>query len=124
MCPEYVSVTECPADQERFLSHDSPGCQLYSCRPKQQQYQQDQLPVSGSGGSGGGTGMLITPEICANFKDVPACSYVGSSDSQNYQLCAQCYPNKINSPSEPTSGVGSGSILGIVIAPFLRLLGF
>ena len=68
--------------------------------------------------------MLITPEICANFKDVPACSYVGSSDSQNYQLCAQCYPNKINSPSEPTSGVGSGSILGIVIAPFLRLLGF
>jgi hypothetical protein len=115
MCPEYVSVTECPADQERFLSHDSPGCQLYSCRPKQQQYQTPE-----SGGSGGGTGILITPEICANFKDVPACSYVGSPDSQNYQLCAQCYPYKTNPPTSKANILDK--LLGVVFAPFIELL--
>ncbi|MDP3770101.1 MAG: LamG domain-containing protein [Candidatus Sungbacteria bacterium] len=36
----------------------------------------------------------ITPEICANFTSVPSCSYVGSPDSQNYQLCKKCYPDK------------------------------
>ena len=46
MCPEYVSVTECPTGEERFLSHDSPGCQLYSCRPIQQQIQQDIAPYT------------------------------------------------------------------------------
>lgn len=36
----------------------------------------------------------ITPEICANFTNVPACSYAGSPDSQNYQLCKKCYPDR------------------------------
>lgn len=33
----------------------------------------------------------ITPELCANFANIPACSYAGSPDSQNYQLCKKCY---------------------------------
>ncbi len=36
----------------------------------------------------------ITPELCANFANTPACSYVGSPDSQNYQLCKKCYPDR------------------------------
>ncbi|MEK7503669.1 MAG: LamG domain-containing protein [Patescibacteria group bacterium] len=36
----------------------------------------------------------ITPELCAQFSSTPSCDYVGSSDSQNYQLCKQCYPDK------------------------------
>lgn len=36
----------------------------------------------------------VTPELCANFTSVPACSYAGSPDSQNYQLCKKCYPDK------------------------------
>lgn len=43
-----------------------------------QQYEQQQIPK----------------EYCANFAQVPSCSYVGSPDSQNYQYCKQCYPNK------------------------------
>lgn len=35
------------------------------------------------------------PQIdCSPFTQVPSCSYVGSSDSQNYKYCKQCYPNK------------------------------
>lgn len=103
VCPEYVSVTQCPADEERFLSYDSPGCQLYSCRPKQQQF---------------------TPELCANFTSVPACSYVGSPDSQNYKLCIQCYPDKINPEGfvPPSSSLPPSSLLGTVLGPWLELL--
>jgi len=36
----------------------------------------------------------VTPELCANFSSTPSCSYVGSPDSQNYQLCKQCYPDR------------------------------
>ncbi|MBI2042092.1 MAG: LamG domain-containing protein [Candidatus Nealsonbacteria bacterium] len=36
----------------------------------------------------------ITDELCANFSNVPACSYAGSPDSQNYQLCKKCYPDR------------------------------
>ncbi|MBI2068658.1 MAG: hypothetical protein HYT67_00925 [Candidatus Yanofskybacteria bacterium] len=44
---------------------------------------------------GGSSGEIpVTPELCANFTNVPACSYVGAPDSQNYQLCAKCYPDK------------------------------
>lgn len=35
-----------------------------------------------------------TPELCANFSTIPACSYAGSPDSQNYQLCKKCYPDR------------------------------
>ena len=57
------------------------------------------FPVPTSGqypqASGGSSYEIpITPEICANFTNIPACSYVGSPDSQNYQLCKQCFPNK------------------------------
>ncbi len=31
---------------------------------------------------------------CSAFASVPSCSYVGSSDSQNYKYCKQCYPDK------------------------------
>lgn len=36
----------------------------------------------------------VTPELCASFASTPACSYVGSPDSQNYQLCKQCFPDR------------------------------
>ena len=36
----------------------------------------------------------ITSELCANFSSAPQCSYVGSPDSQNYQLCKKCYPDR------------------------------
>ena len=36
----------------------------------------------------------ITPELCANFTSVPACSYVGAVDSQNYKLCKKCFPDR------------------------------
>lgn len=51
---------------------------------------QNQYPQSG------GTSYEIptTPELCASFSSTPSCSYVGSPDSQNYQLCKKCYPNK------------------------------
>ncbi|QQG45176.1 MAG: LamG domain-containing protein [Candidatus Sungiibacteriota bacterium] len=44
--------------------------------------------------SGSSSEIPITPELCANFTNIPACSYVGSPDSQNYQLCKKCYPDK------------------------------
>ncbi len=31
---------------------------------------------------------------CSLFETAPSCTYVGSTDSQNYQLCKQCFPNK------------------------------
>lgn len=35
------------------------------------------------------------PQIdCSLFASVPSCSYVGAIDSQNYQYCKQCYPDK------------------------------
>ncbi len=51
-----------------------------------------QYPTQTPGGSS--SEIPVTPELCANFTSVPACSYVGSPDSQNYQLCAKCYPEK------------------------------
>ncbi|MDP3726255.1 MAG: LamG domain-containing protein [bacterium] len=85
-CPEYVSVTQCPTGEERFLSHDSPGCQLYSCRPKQRQTQQDDVPYLPQAYDE----IPLTPQLCANFTSVPQCSYVGAPDSQNYNLCTRC----------------------------------
>lgn len=36
-----------------------------------------------------------SPQIdCSLFASAPSCSYVGSSDSQNYKYCKQCYPDK------------------------------
>ncbi len=58
---------------------------------QQQQYppQDQQYPQAS-----GSYDIPITPEICGNFSNVPVCSYVGSTDSQNYQLCKKCYPDK------------------------------
>ncbi|MBI4155855.1 MAG: hypothetical protein HY507_01315 [Candidatus Zambryskibacteria bacterium] len=36
----------------------------------------------------------IPQEYCSSFASVPSCSYVGAPDSQNYQYCKQCFPNK------------------------------
>ncbi len=36
----------------------------------------------------------IPQEYCSGFSSVPSCSYVGSPDSQNYQYCKQCFPDK------------------------------
>ena len=44
--------------------------------------------------SGESSEIPITPELCANFTSIPACSFVGAPDSQNYQLCKKCYPDK------------------------------
>lgn len=33
-------------------------------------------------------------QYCPQFESAPNCSYVGSPDSQNYQLCKKCYPDK------------------------------
>ena len=61
----------------------------------QQQYQQSPLVPQYIQPSGGASYEIpITPELCAGFKEVPACSYVGAPDSQNYQLCKKCYPAK------------------------------
>ena len=53
--------------------------------------QASQYPQAPGGSS---TEIPVTPELCANFTSVPSCSYVGAPDSQNYQLCAKCYPEK------------------------------
>lgn len=35
------------------------------------------------------------PQVdCSMFSAVPACSYVGAPDSQGYEACKQCFPNK------------------------------
>ena len=39
-------------------------------------------------------GDRIPQEYCSGFASVPSCSYVGSPDSQNYQYCKQCYPDR------------------------------
>lgn len=36
----------------------------------------------------------VPQEYCSGFATVPSCSYVGSSDSQNYKYCKQCFPDK------------------------------
>ena len=36
----------------------------------------------------------IPQEYCANFAQVPSCSYVGEPGSQNYNYCKQCYPDR------------------------------
>jgi len=51
-----------------------------------------QYPSQSPGGSS--FEIPVTPELCANFTTTPSCSYVGSPDSQNYQLCKKCYPDK------------------------------
>ncbi len=33
-------------------------------------------------------------DYCSSFASVPNCSLVGSTDSKDYQLCKQCFPNK------------------------------
>lgn len=36
-----------------------------------------------------------TPQdYCSGFASVPSCSYVGSTDSQDYKYCKQCFPDK------------------------------
>jgi hypothetical protein len=70
----------------------SPIPPTYEGSTEYQQYQQpppSQYPQVPSGYD-----IPVTPEICANFSSVPACSYVGSPDSQNYQLCKKCYPDR------------------------------
>ena len=54
---------------------------VQSCQPKDR-------------GGGSSSEIPVTPELCANFVQTPSCSYVGSPDSQNYQLCKKCYPDK------------------------------
>jgi hypothetical protein len=54
------------------------------------------VPVSDSGSSipPSGSGSEAPQVECSMFASVPACSYVGSPDSQGYQMCKQCFPNK------------------------------
>ncbi|MBI2056565.1 MAG: hypothetical protein HYT37_04305 [Candidatus Sungbacteria bacterium] len=33
-------------------------------------------------------------QYCPQFEAAPSCGYVGAPDSQNYDLCKQCFPNK------------------------------
>lgn len=40
------------------------------------------------------TGSQILQDYCSSFVSVPSCSYVGSPDSQNYQYCKKCFPDK------------------------------
>ncbi len=66
-----------------------PSGQQYQQLPQTPQYPQStQVPGRSS------NEIPITPELCASFANVPACSYAGSPDSQNYKLCKQCFPNK------------------------------
>lgn len=71
-----------------------------------QQYSQQQYPegrefkdfenteFSGEIPDGSSSEMPNTEELCGNFVNIPECSYAGPSDSQNYKLCKQCYPDR------------------------------
>lgn len=87
-CP-VLTPRACPAGQNARQYKDAQGCDAQTeCFPE--------APSDGTMPSPGGSSyeIPITPEICANFTNIPACSYVGSPDSQNYKLCKQCFPNK------------------------------
>ena len=85
-CPDVLSIEQCSVDQERFIVYESPECgKFYGCRGGERQIQQEGVPYLPQA-------FDVTPEICAPFKGVPQCSYVGPPDSQNYKLCVQCLP--------------------------------
>ena len=77
-----------------------------------------QLPPGGSSSE-----IPITPELCANFSSTPSCSFIGPPDSQNYQLCKKCYPDRAGIPpaTPPSSQAPAASLFGLLIAPFLEL---
>ncbi|OGY64768.1 MAG: hypothetical protein A3I24_04445 [Candidatus Harrisonbacteria bacterium RIFCSPLOWO2_02_FULL_41_13b] len=88
-CKEHYNDPACSAFGGGVESSSVPS-QNY-----QQQYQQSPLVPQYIQPSGGSSYEIpITPELCVNFQAVPACSYVGAPDSQNYQLCKKCYPDK------------------------------
>lgn len=90
--------------QQQGQSNSAISDKVQSCQPKdgggggqpaqypdQSQVQQQYPPTAPDGSS---SEIPVTPELCANFSTAPACSYVGSPDSQNYKLCKQCYPDR------------------------------
>ena len=55
----------------------------------------EQYPVYLEAPAGGTSYEIpITPELCAKFSAAPSCSYVGAPDTQYYQLCKKCYPDR------------------------------
>lgn len=86
ICP-ILSIAACPTGYERQQYTDAQGCIAYTdCFPKTTQSTQSADEPSYE--------VPITPELCANFSTTPSCSYVGSADSENYQLCKRCYPDR------------------------------
>ena len=73
--------------------------------------------------SGSSYEIPITPELCANFAQTPSCSYLGSPDSQNYQLCKQCFPEKAQQlpykPLDQTQTLLQYSPFGAILNFFL-----
>lgn len=65
----------------------------------------------------------VLQSVCPSFASVPSCDVVGPAGSENYNYCAQCFPEKAGSPGAvPPSSVGPGtSPLGLILAPFIPL---
>ncbi|OHB22617.1 MAG: hypothetical protein A2939_04365 [Parcubacteria group bacterium RIFCSPLOWO2_01_FULL_48_18] len=70
------------------------GGQSQTPEYKAPQYQAPEYPQYPQAPGGSTYEIPVTPELCANFASVPVCSYAGPSDSQNYQLCKKCYPDR------------------------------
>ncbi len=74
-------------------SNSAVSAKVRSCQqPSQESQPPAQSPKQPTGESS--NEIPITPGLCAQFSSTPACSYVGSPNSQNYQLCKQCYPDR------------------------------
>lgn len=58
------------------------------------QNQTPQIPQYPQVPGGSSYEIPVTPELCANFTNIPACSYAGAPDSQNYKLCKKCYSDR------------------------------
>ncbi|MBI2676627.1 MAG: hypothetical protein HYX21_01560 [Candidatus Yanofskybacteria bacterium] len=82
-------------EQQQGVADPAVQAKFMSCQPKgggEQPPVGSQLPVPSPSGSP--SEIPVTPELCASFSSVPSCSFVGSPDSQNYQLCKECYPDR------------------------------
>lgn len=87
-------------EEEEGTSTLDPGLEaqitakIEGCIPKGEgeggasQYEAPQVP------DGSSYEIPATPEFCAQFGDIPACSYAGTPDSQNYKLCQKCFPDR------------------------------
>lgn len=105
------------AEQQQGTPNPAMQAKFQSCQPKVQGGGGQQPPQGSQPPSGGDQSQVprgyssweefckaqpgdsrctaYKPQIdCSIFSPVPSCSYVGAPDSQNYNLCKQCFPEK------------------------------